>query len=166
MALSEVLSCERAYIMNLIEISANGSPAEEMGDMPTIATEVANAYCHLYKAVGFERPWLGYFARVDTVCVGTCGFKGPPKDNRVEIAYFTFGGHEGRGYATRMARALSERARKAETNVIVAAQTLPCEGASTSILRRLGFALIGTIQHPEDGDVWEWQLRRSAEALT
>jgi RimJ/RimL family protein N-acetyltransferase len=80
----------------------------------------------------------------------------------VEIAYFTFQGYEGRGYATRMARALIDRAWETEADVIIAAQTLPNESASTTILRRLGFALVGSINHPEDGEVWEWQLRRVA----
>lgn len=31
------------------------------------------------------------------------------------------------------------------------AHTLPEHGASTSVLRALGFALLGEIQHPEDG---------------
>jgi hypothetical protein len=35
---------------------------------------------------------------------------------------------------------------------------LPKENASTIILRRLGFTHTGTVQHPEDGEVWEWSL--------
>ena len=148
--------------MNLIEISSSGSPAEEINRLPAVATEVCVAYVNLYKLVGFVRPWLGYFALRNSVCVGTCGFKGPPENNRVEIAYFTFPEYEGRGYATQMARTLIERAGEADANVIVAAQTLPSESASTAILRRLGFALSGSISHPEDGEVWEWQLRNGA----
>ena len=54
-------------------------------------------------SVHYLRPWLGYFALRNSVCIGTCGFKGPPENNRVEIAYFTFPEYEGRGYATQMA---------------------------------------------------------------
>jgi hypothetical protein len=61
-----------------------------------------------------------------------------------------------------MAEALIELGRRADTNAVIAAQTLPQESASTSILRRLGFALIGTVEHPEDGPVWEWQLPDNA----
>jgi ribosomal-protein-alanine N-acetyltransferase len=91
--------------VNLIAISPSGAPAEEMSELPVVATEVGAAYVALYKSLGFVQPWLGYFGRQDPVCIGTCGFKGPPKNNRVEIAYFTFPGHEGRGYARRMALA-------------------------------------------------------------
>lgn len=50
--------------------------------------------------------------------------------------------------------------------VLIAAQTLPQESASTTILRRLGFALVGTVDHPEDGPVWEWQLPNNAPQAT
>jgi hypothetical protein len=46
--------------------------------------------------------------------------------------------------------------------MIIAAQTLPNESASTTILRKLEFALVGSINHPEDGKVLEWQLRNRA----
>ena len=39
----------------------------------------------------------------------------------------------------------------------VAAQTLAEETASTSV-KKLGFRLVGTVKHSEDGLVWEWQL--------
>ena len=61
-----------------------------------------------------------------------------------------------------MARTLIDIAWQTERDVIVAAQTLPNESASTTILKRLGFALIGSINHLEDGEVWEWQLRNPA----
>jgi hypothetical protein len=48
--------------------------------------------------------------------------------------------------------------------VTVAAQTLPEENASTSVLKKLRFRLVDTVEHPEDGLVWEWQLSDAAEA--
>lgn len=121
--------------VNLIEISSSGSPAEEVSELPAVAAEVGAAYVDLYNSVGFARPWLGYFARQDSVCIGTCGFKGPPENDRVEIAYFTFPGYEGRGYATRMARALIDIAWETKADVVIAAQTLPNESASTTTQR-------------------------------
>lgn len=47
-------------------------------------------------------PWSGFLAvdRVQSVMVGTCGFKGPPASQRiVDIAYFTFPQFDGRGVA-------------------------------------------------------------------
>jgi hypothetical protein len=46
----------------------------------------------------------------------------------------------------------------ADAEVIATAQTLPRESASTAILKKLGFVLIGTVNDPEDGEVWEWQI--------
>ncbi|MGI8897844.1 MAG: GNAT family N-acetyltransferase [Pyrinomonadaceae bacterium] len=71
-----------------------------------LATEVVEATTQLYRAVGYEPPWGGYLAFENGACVGSCGFKSPPQTNRVEIAYFTFPGHEARGIATQMASEL------------------------------------------------------------
>jgi hypothetical protein len=48
--------------------------------------------------------------------------------------------------------------------VTVAAQTLPEENASTSVLQKLRFRLVGSVEHSEDGLVWEWQLSDTSEA--
>ena len=118
----------------------------------------------LYRAVGYEPPWIGYLAIENDICVGTCGFKSPPQNNRVEIAYFTFPGHESRGMATQMASELIRLAREKTPAVTVAAQTLPEENASTSVLKKLRFRLVSTVEHPEDGLVWEWHLSDVSEA--
>ena len=147
--------------MELIAISQTGEPAQPIAGLPELAASIGSAYGQLYRAGGFVPPWLGYFALEEGVCIGTCGFKGPPVSRRVEIAYFTFPEYEGRGCATRMARALLRTARETDAAVIVTAQTLPRESASTAILRKLGFVLLGSVNHPEDGEVWEWQAATS-----
>jgi len=48
--------------------------------------------------------------------------------------------------------------------VIVAAQTLPEENALTSVLKKLRFRLVGSVEHPKDGLVWEWQRSDTSEA--
>ena len=117
----------------------------------------------LYRAVGYEPPWIGYLAFENSTCVGSCGFKAPPQNNRVEIAYFTFPGHESRGIATRMASELIRMALEKSPTLIVAAQTLPEENASTSILKKLRFRCVGAVEHPEDGLVWEWHLNATSD---
>jgi [ribosomal protein S5]-alanine N-acetyltransferase len=81
-----------------------GQPAEDVPDLLDVAKKVGSAYVTLYKQMGFVPPWLGYFALDGGVLIGTCGFKSQPVAGRVEIAYFTFPGFEGRGYARRMPR--------------------------------------------------------------
>jgi RimJ/RimL family protein N-acetyltransferase len=98
---------------------------------------------------------MGYLARWAELYVGTCGFKGPPIDNRVEIAYFTFPEFEGRRIATAMAEQLVRLVRQEAPHVIVTVRTLPEYGASTRILQRLRFRNAGTVMDPEDGQVWE-----------
>ena len=51
-----------------------------------------------------------------------------------------------------------------EADVRFIAHTLPEEGASASVLRKLGFSLEGSIVHPEDGAVWKWSERERGEA--
>jgi ribosomal-protein-alanine N-acetyltransferase len=144
--------------LDLIAITESGAPAKPLPSTPEMAAEVVQAMTQLYRAVGYEPPWIGYLAIENGECVGTCGFKSPPQDHRVEIAYFTFPEYESRGIATRMAAELIRMANNAMPALIVAAQTLPEENASTSILKKLKFRLVGIVDHPEDGLVWEWQL--------
>ena len=66
--------------------------------------------------------------------------------------------NEGRGHATQTARALIAIARQAGPTLLIAAQTLSEENASTTILRKPGFRLLGSVHHPEDGEIWEWRL--------
>lgn len=106
-------------------------------------------------------PWMGYLAEECGIFVGTCAFKTPPESGEVEIAYFTFPENEGRGVATAMAQGLIDLASKHGVRRIKA-QTLPEMNASTRILEKLGFKYSGPVNHPEDGDVWEWHWEGTA----
>lgn len=150
--------------MELIAITESGELLSPVPPAPSVAAEVVEAMTKLYQTVGYEPPWIGYLAIEHDTCVGTCGFKSPPQNNRVEIAYFTFPGYESRGVATRMASELIRLALGQMSAVTVAAQTLPEENASTSVLKKLQFRFVGTVEHPEDGPVWEWQLINTPEA--
>ena len=152
--------------LQLIAITQDGGLAKPVASVPPLAAQIMEATTQLYKAAGYEPPWLGYLALENGSVVGSCAFKSPPENNRVEIAYFTFPGHESRGVATRMASALVRIAFNKTPALTVAAQTLPAESASTSILKKLQFRFVGSVEHPDDGLVWEWQLSNTAEALT
>ncbi|CAN5522158.1 hypothetical protein BH20ACI3_BH20ACI3_09620 [soil metagenome] len=149
--------------MELIAITENGELAKPMSSTLPLAAEVVKATAQLYRTVGYEPPWVGYLAFENGACVGSCGFKSPPQINRVEIAYFTFPGNESRGIATRMASELIRIALEKTPTLIVAAQTLPEENASTSVLKKLQFRSVGAIAHPEDGLVWEWHLSATSD---
>jgi ribosomal-protein-alanine N-acetyltransferase len=149
--------------LQLIAITQDGTLAKPVASVSRLASQVVEATTELYEAVGYEPPWVGYLAIENGTCVGSCAFKSPPKNNRVEIAYFTFPGHESRGVATQMASALIRIATNKTPAVTVVAQTLPEENASTSVLKKLHFSFVGSVEHPEDGLVWEWQLSNTSE---
>jgi RimJ/RimL family protein N-acetyltransferase len=115
---------------------------------------------------GDEEPsaphWGGYMAidpETDEV-VGSCAFKGTPAaDGTVEIAYFTYPGFEGRGYATAMASQLLALGSESPEVKRVMAHTLPMRNASTRILERIGMTLIGEVVDPDDGLVWRWETQ-------
>lgn len=144
--------------MDLIVITEQGEPQTPLGDLPDVAHDVCGAFAQLYREVGFVLPWVGYLVLENGVCVGTCAFKSPPRAGEVEIAYFTFPGHEGLGIATRMAARLVQVARAAMPGVLIVAQTRPEESASTAVLRKIGFDFMDEREHPTDGNVWEWRL--------
>ena len=112
----------------------------------------------MYRRSGFHPPWVAYLVIDNGRCVGTCAFKGAPRENRVEIAYFTFPECEGQGLATQMAQALADIARAQIPGITVTAQTLPVQNASTHVLTKLGFKRVGTAEDDEVGVVWEWHL--------
>ena len=144
--------------MELIEITQIGSPACPIARLPDVAIELMSDTAEMYKTSGYQPPWVGYLAIDNGTCVGTCAFKTPPIEGRVEIAYFTFPENEGRGMATSMARCLIDKARSESPSMLICAQTLPGRNASTRVLEKFGFQHVAEIDHPEDGKVWEWEL--------
>lgn len=110
--------------------------------------------------------WGGYLAADEKsgLVVGSCAFKGPPtEDGTVEIAYYTFGPHKGRGHAKGMARALISLAFSPPPVRRVIAHTLPESNPSTSVLRSAGMSFVGEVRDPEDGPVWRWCLEVGAQ---
>ena len=146
--------------MRLIPIQRGGKLEDDVGPLPVEADGALQATAQLYQTVGFQLPWICYVAQANGRVVGTCGFKSGPLDGRVEIAYFTFPGYEGKGVATQMARQLLLIAKDAQPDLIVAAQTLPERNASHRVLEKLGFTCQGSLQHAEDGTVLEWRSDR------
>jgi [ribosomal protein S5]-alanine N-acetyltransferase len=152
--------------MQLVPIEKAGTSLSSVLAAGSVAAEVVAATVALYSRRGYEPPWIGYLAVEGKAFIGGCGFAGPARCGEAEIAYFTFPSNEGRGVATEMARELLRVSRNAanEASVKFIAHTLPEEGASTTVLRKLGFSLVGPVLHPEDGTVWKWNERERGEA--
>ena len=144
----------------LIQCDATGNPVEPIANLPPEIAENCKAASPFFESVGFDPPWVGFIAVADGVAVGGGAFKGPPKSGKVEIAYYMLSEFQNRGFGTETARQLVAIAHAAAPEVQVTAQTLPEPSASTSILQKLGFNNVGTIEHPDDGPVWEWHFVR------
>lgn len=150
-------------LLHGIETQLSLALAEACAKSEVISQTVQSVH-ELYGRRGFMPPWICYLAEHEGEIVGTCGFTGPPIDAEAEIAYFTFPGHEGKGVATAMARELIRLARPHQGQQVLIAHTLPQHGASTTILAKLGFECIGSVEHPEDGVVWKWRETRLASS--
>jgi RimJ/RimL family protein N-acetyltransferase len=133
-----------------------------LGENEVVVRQVVAQTMALLKKVPRAPEWGGYLA-VDqalAVVIGTCGFKhGPEADGTVEIAYFTFPGFEGRGYATAMAGDLLKRALLSRDVREVVAHTLPERNASTRVLENVGLHRAGEADDAEVGKVWRWAYR-------
>jgi len=124
------------------------------------ARDMAGLWKKFMLSVGAVPPWIGYLAfdKPSRTIVGTCAFKGNPNQEKtVEIAYFTFPDHEGKGYATSMARALIQIALSHPEAPHIIAHTLPQSNASSKVLQNVGMQFVGDVIDPEDGPVWRWQ---------
>jgi len=143
--------------MILAPINRDGTVSGFTGAVSTIGQSAIQSTVQLYTRVGWLRPWIGYLAIEQGVCVGTCAFTSAPKDGVVEIAYFTFPGCERRGVASRMAAFLVSLAKESAPQATITAHTLPEENVSTRVLRKLGFVFVGPRDHEQDGRIWVWR---------
>jgi RimJ/RimL family protein N-acetyltransferase len=142
--------------MHLVSIPRDGNVRLSGVTLPEVAMTVITPTVQLYERRGYVEPWVGYLAIEGGHCVGTCGFTSPPVGDVAEIAYFTFPAFERRGFATRMAQRLISIAQQSDPSVKIIAHTLTEENASTHVLRKAGFVFTGAVDHPEDGNIWEW----------
>lgn len=124
-------------------------------DDPALTGEWAAAFADFQPR---QAPWCDYLALDGERPVGSGGFKTPPDaQGCAEIGYISFMAERGRGVASAIAAALIEIGRR-EALRYISAHTLPEENASTAVLRRNGFAHVGAVVDPDDGEVWRWEL--------
>jgi ribosomal-protein-alanine N-acetyltransferase len=99
--------------------------------------EILKVYPDYYELVGFTKPWIGYFATIDgDQIVGCGGFKGSPREGKVEIAYGTFKNFEGQGIGTAICRQLVLLALETDSSIRITARALIENNVSASILKR------------------------------
>jgi [ribosomal protein S5]-alanine N-acetyltransferase len=113
-----------------------------------------------YQIIGFTPPWICYYAEKEGVLVGSAAFKGKPVHHTIEIAYGTFEPFRNQGIGAEICKALVELALETDNTLIITAKTLPEANFSTKILTKNNFTLVGTVNDPEDGEVWEWVYQK------
>ncbi|MGB5024774.1 MAG: GNAT family N-acetyltransferase [Saprospiraceae bacterium] len=108
--------------------------------------------------------WWTYLPvlKAKNLVIGTCGYKGKPDDlNRVEIGYEIAPSFRQNAYGLELAKALILDAFQNRQVDSILAHTLPHENASTAILKHCGMQFISSIEDPEDGLIWKWELQKT-----
>lgn len=106
--------------------------------------------------------WMYFFVHTaDRKLVGSGGFKGKPDDaGMVEIGYAVAPAYRRKGLATEAAQGLIDYAFSHPQVNCVQAHTLAEENESVRVLRKIGMEFVKELNDPEDGDIWQWQLKR------
>ena len=134
-------------------------------EVKTFLQPVLQQSLDFHRRVGSRAPWHSYFGVESdgNRLVGVCSFKGNPNAaGEVEIAYGTVPELVGRGHATGMAMALVKIALQSPAIQRVIAHTFAETNASTRVLQKTGMNKVGEVIDPEDGKVWQWEIRRPA----
>lgn len=125
--------------------------------------EVLEPTYQLLKGKPSLSPWWMYIFvhRADQVLIGSGGFKGlPDEDGTVEIGYEIYAPYRQQGLATEVAKELVSFALSQPKIRNVMAHTLPEQNPSNRLLKKIGFKFDGTIQDPDDGEIWQWILKK------
>jgi ribosomal-protein-alanine N-acetyltransferase len=106
--------------------------------------------------------WMYFFIHAaDKKLVGNGGFKGKPDDaGTVEIGYAVAPAYRGKNLATEAAKGLIDFAFSHPQVQTVQAHTLAQENESVRVLRKIGMEFVKELNDSEDGDIWQWQLKR------
>lgn len=144
--------------MHLLPIKQTLEENQDFLDNP-LCKETVEMTVEFQNRVGYNPPWIGYFAKENDELVGVGGFKGKPVNGTIEIAYGTFESHQNRGVGTSICRKLVELSLATDPFIRITARTLPENNFSTRILQKNNFILLGTVVDPEDGEVWEWEYK-------
>jgi ribosomal-protein-alanine N-acetyltransferase len=110
-----------------------------------------------------KREWWAYLPvlkRTNTL-LGSCGFKGEPRQGMVEIGYEVAEPFRGWGLATEMAKGLIQRAFRSNDVQYVQAHTLAVENESGSVLKKCGMQKVEELEDAEDGKLWRWEIRKT-----
>jgi [ribosomal protein S5]-alanine N-acetyltransferase len=148
--------------MELVPVYEHIEENPELAADP-ILTESLMMSIDFYKRVGFSPPWICYYAKKNKALVGCAGIKGKPVNGTIEIAYGTFDQFRNQGIGTEICKTLVDLSLSTDLSIRITARTLPENNFSTRILKKNDFLYIGTVNDPEDGEVWEWEYQKKIQ---
>ena len=120
----------KQQIIILLPIDVDETQNERFRDNPE-CVPVLDVYPGYYKLIGFNKPWIGYFVSTDgSEIIGAGGYKGKPKEGKIEIAYGTFKQHECKGVGTEICRQLVLLALRTDPSLRITARTVSDNNAS------------------------------------
>ncbi|MES2649190.1 MAG: GNAT family N-acetyltransferase [Bacteroidota bacterium] len=99
------------------------------------------------------------------IIIGSAGFKGPPINNRVEIAYGTFEKFRHKGVGTTICSMLVELALKANPSIEIIAHTLPSNKYSEQVLLKNSFVFMGKEAGESDGNIYLWKYNKNVQEI-
>jgi ribosomal-protein-alanine N-acetyltransferase len=150
--------------MELVPVYEHIEENADLADDPLL-TESLMMSIDFYKRVGFSPPWICYYARQNGELVGCAGIKGKPVNGTIEIAYGTFDKFRNQGVGTEICKILVDLSMNTDLSIRITARTLPEHNFSTRILKKNDFLYIGTVNDPEDGEVWEWEYQKKIQHI-
>jgi len=112
--------------------------------------------------------WGAFFFVLDDprTLVGLGGYKGgPSNEGGVEIGYAIAPAFRGRGLATAAVQQLVTRGFGDPQVRFIDAHTLAQANASTRVLEKSGFEMVGALEDPDDGPIWHWRLSRTRKTI-
>jgi [ribosomal protein S5]-alanine N-acetyltransferase len=136
--------------------------AEDWLGFPAAREAMQPSYEYL-KAHPLALGWWTYLFihKADRALIGLGGFKGPAdEEGMVEIGYAIAPAYRRRGLAAEASHGMIKYAFFHPEIKKVQAHTLAERNASTRVLEKVGMKRTGTVQDPDDGEVWQWSLNR------
>jgi [ribosomal protein S5]-alanine N-acetyltransferase len=115
-----------------------------------------------YKETGYSEPWIGYYVQEGDNFIGSAGFKGPPVNNIVEIAYGTFEEYRRKGVGTAICSKLVELVIQTDPLLEIIAHTLPSNKFSEQVLLKNNFCFLGLETTNADSKVCCWMYSKKA----
>jgi ribosomal-protein-alanine N-acetyltransferase len=164
----ELISCELSHFEAILQDERKLASllqvklADDWLGFPDARAAMQPAYEYL-KAHPSVLGWWTYLFihKADRTLIGLGGFKGlVNEEGVVEIGYEIAPAYRRKGLATEASHGMIKYAFSDPEIREVQAHTLPEQNASTGVLGKVGMKHLGTVQDPEDGEVWRWSLKR------